>query len=63
MEVAAHVDAVDEGALLTDGFAVEGLWWRGEEHGYVVPENAREDHDYGDGEEDPVAATGGGLFC
>lgn len=57
MEVGAEGDAVEEGTLLTGGAEVEGFGGGGHEDCGVVAEDAGEDHDYGDGEEDPVAVV------
>ena len=53
--VCAEVDAVQEGALFAQGGEGEFFGGGGEEDGEVVAEDAGEDHDDGDGEEDPVA--------
>lgn len=57
MEVGAEGDAVEEGTLLAGGAEVEGFGGGGHEDCGVVAEDAGEDHDYGDGEEDPVAVV------
>ncbi len=43
MEVAAHVDAVEQGALLAEGLLVELFGRGGEQDGRVVSEDASED--------------------
>ena len=53
--VCAEVYAVEEGALFAEGGESEFFGSGGEKDGEVVAEDAGEDHDDGDGEEDPVA--------
>lgn len=55
--VVAEGDASDQAALLAHGRRVDFLGCRGEEDGGVVAEDAGEDHDDGDGDEDPVAVV------
>lgn len=43
VEVGAHVDAVGQGPLLTDGFLIEGFGGRGEKDGDIVSEDSRQD--------------------
>ena len=46
---------MQEGALFAQGGESEFFGGGLQEDGCVVAEDAGEDHDYGDGEEDPVA--------
>lgn len=43
MEVLPDIDAVQQGALLAEGFLLEGFGRRSQENGCVVPKNTSQD--------------------
>lgn len=55
--VVPQVGAVGESALLADGFDVGLLRGGCHEDRRIVAEDARQDHDNGDGDQDPVATS------
>ena len=55
MVVGADIDAVDQGSLLAGRLLVLLLGRGGHEGGCIVSEDTSQDHDHGDGEQDPVA--------